>query len=181
LMVGFNRRYAPVYRALADVAWSVVVMQKNRVRSADEVRRVVFDDFIHIVDTLRFLARGAQLRDVDALVVDGLLQQLTVTLVGGGTTAIGLMNRDGGLVEEVLEVHGPGLKRRVTDLADAVEHAVGIESVTRRGDWTAVERQRGFAAICAEFLDGVRAGRVFDADDALRTHQVCEQIVAAIG
>jgi virulence factor len=180
LMVGFNRRYAPVYRQLAGVPWSVVVMQKNRVRSADDVRRVVFDDFIHVVDTLRFLTPNAELRDVDAVVSDGLLHQLTVTLVGG-TTAVGLMNRDGGLVEEVLEVHGAGLKRRVTNMADVVEHAGGVETFTRRGDWTTVEQQRGFEAICAEFLAGVRAGHVFDAYDALRTHHVCEQIVAAIG
>jgi virulence factor len=181
LMVGFNRRYAPVYRQLGGVPWSVVVMQKNRVASADEIRRAVFDDFIHVVDTLRFLAPGAELRDVDAVTADGELQQLTVTLASRGTTAIGLMNRAGGLVEEVLEVHGPGLKRRVTDLASTVEHRAGVESVTRRGDWTPVERQRGFDAICAEFIAGVRAGRVFDADDALRTHRVCEQIVTAIG
>jgi virulence factor len=181
LMVGFNRRYAPVYRQLVGVPWSVVVMQKNRVQSADEGRRVVFDDFIHIVDTLRFLAPRAELRDVDAVVSAGLLQQLTVTLVGGGSTAIGVMNCDGGLVEEVLEVHGAGTKRRVTNMADVTEHTGGVERVTRRGDWTTVEQQRGFEAICAQFVAGVRAGQVFEADDALRTHQVCEQIVAEIG
>ena len=55
LAVGFNRRYAPPYAALADLPRTVVLMQKNRVGQPDAPRRLVFDDFIHVVDTLRFL------------------------------------------------------------------------------------------------------------------------------
>jgi virulence factor len=180
LMVGFNRRYAPVYRQLIDVHASLVLMQKNRLGLPGELRRVVFDDFIHVVDTLRFLAPLADDLDVQATIVDGLLHRLVVTLTGGGVTAIGLMNRDGGATEEVLEVHGPGIKRRVVDMADVVDHAGGVQTVSHRGDWTAVEQQRGFEAICAQFLESVAAGLVLDAGDALRTHEVCEAIVGAV-
>lgn len=55
LAVGFNRRFAPAYAPLALLDRSVVLMQKNRVGMPDEPRRAVFDDFIHVVDTLRFL------------------------------------------------------------------------------------------------------------------------------
>src|SRR5665811_1994846 len=55
LAVGFNRRFAPAYAPLAQLNRSVVLMQKNRVGMPDEPRRLVFDDFIHVVDTLRFL------------------------------------------------------------------------------------------------------------------------------
>lgn len=180
LMVGFNRRYAPVYRQLVDVPASLVLMQKNRVGLPEEPRRVVFDDFIHVIDTLRFLAPRTDNLDVQATVANGLLHGLVVTLAGDGVTAIGLTNRDGGATEEVLEVHGPGIRRRVVDMAGVVEHAGGVETVSRRGDWTPVEQQRGFDAICAEFLDSVAAGRILDAGDALATHEVCEAVVGAV-
>src|SRR3569833_281373 len=51
LMVGFNRRHAPMYRQLADEPRRrMVLMQKNRRFSPDTPRHVVFDDFIHVVD-----------------------------------------------------------------------------------------------------------------------------------
>ncbi|NJO13130.1 MAG: Gfo/Idh/MocA family oxidoreductase [Gammaproteobacteria bacterium] len=58
LMSGFNRRYAPMYAALAQQPERrLVILQKHRPRLVDVTRRVIFDDFIHVVDTLRFLAR----------------------------------------------------------------------------------------------------------------------------
>jgi virulence factor len=108
------------------------------------------------------------------------LQQLVVTMTGDSVTAIGMMNRDGGATDEVLEVHGTGRKRRVVDMAEIVDHNDGVETVGRRGDWTPVERQRGFEAICAEFLTSVRKGVLLDAGDALRTHEMCEEIVVSI-
>ena len=59
LLVAFNRRWAPAYRDVA--AWpdrDVVLLQKHRAGQPDDVRRVVFDDFVHVVDTLRFLLDG---------------------------------------------------------------------------------------------------------------------------
>jgi virulence factor len=38
---------------------------------------------------------------------------------------------------------------------------------------------RGFTAMCEAFLASVRAGDVLSARDALRTHEVCETVVAA--
>lgn len=179
LFVGFNRRYAPVYRRLCGVRAYSVFMQKNRVGLADDVRRVVFDDFIHVADTLRFLVPEAEIVDVRAHVSQDLLHSLTVTLAAGDVVAVGSMNRDGGLTEEIVEVDGPGVLVRVRDMAEVVEHREGREVVIHRGDWTTVTEQRGFDAICAAFLDAVRRGDVIDATDALRTHELCERIVGA--
>lgn len=184
LAIGFNRRYAPAYTALREPEPAVVLMQKNRVGLPDVARRVVFDDLIHVVDTLRFLLPpGPAELDVRCRVGDGLLRSVTVQLSTGGSTAVGVMHRVSGVTEEILEVLGEGHKHRVVDLAEVWRYDArdpGGPRLTRRGDWTPVETQRGFTAMCAEFLDAVRAGRQVSARDALHTHELCEQILAAI-
>ncbi|WP_067178245.1 Gfo/Idh/MocA family protein [Microtetraspora niveoalba] len=179
LMVGFNRRYAPGYAALRDLPRDLVILEKNRVGAAADPRSVVFDDFIHVVDTLRFLAPG-EVTDVRVRtrVRGGLLEHVVLELGGDGFTAIGIMNRLGGAAEETCEVMGDGRKRRVVDLGDVVDHAGG-ETLSRRPPWTPVARQRGIEQICHAFLDAVRAGRVLHADDALVTHAMCEDVVSA--
>jgi virulence factor len=186
LMVGFNRRYAPGYAGLRELPRDLVVMQKNRAGQPDDPRRVVFDDFIHVVDTLRFLAPGdISEMSVDVGLRDGLLEHVVLRLSGSASggersafTAVGIMSRVSGASEETCEVMGGGGKRRVVNLADVVDHSGG-ETLTRRGDWTPVARQRGIEQACHEFLASVRAHRVIAADDALRTHALCEEIVAA--
>lgn len=180
LTVGFNRRHAPAYREL--LSWpsrDVVLMQKHRVGLSDDVRRVVFDDFIHVVDTLRFLGPPSSEVDVTAVVAAGRLDSVTVHISDGRAVAIGVMNRVAGLTEEVLEVLGPGRKRRVVNVAETTDFA-GAECTTRRDEWTPVAVQRGFEQICGEFIADVRAGRVRSAQDALATHAMCEEIVQAI-
>jgi virulence factor len=180
LAVGFNRRHAPGYAALAELPRSVVLVQKNRVDLPDEPRRVVFDDFIHVVDTLRFLLpAGEEEADVRPVVRDGLLRTVTLGLTSGGATGLGVMNRVGGSNEEVVEVLGDGHKHRVLDLATVERHRDGRVEVVRRGDWTPVPEQRGFTGLCDRFLGAVRDGEVLSARDALRTHELCEDVVRA--
>ncbi|MBO9560225.1 MAG: Gfo/Idh/MocA family oxidoreductase [Caulobacter sp.] len=176
LMVGFNRRFAPVYRDAAALNLPLVVMQKNRADQADEARRVVFDDFIHVVDTLRFLAPGAVGARVHGRVVDGLLEHVALSLSGDGRDALGVMNRTSGANEEALEVSGAGAKRRIVDMAQVIDQGAQ-DSLTRRGDWSSVGRQRGFEDMCEHFLSAVRDGRRLSALDALETHRLCETVV----
>ena len=178
LMVGFNRRYAPDYAALRDQPRDVCLMQKHRRGPLDEARRTVFDDFIHVVDTLLFLApAGAERVTIETLVRDGLLHSVTLMLASDRHVAIGSMNRDSGLDEERLDVIGGGRKHSVLNLAERREQADGIESLTRRPDWAPIGRQRGFEAMCADFLQGVQDGRATASDDVLTTHRLCEDIV----
>lgn len=177
LLVGFNRRRAPSYAALLDLPRDLVVMQKNRRHHAEDARIAIFDDFIHVVDTLRFLVPGeVEHTGIRTRVRGGLLEHVTLELSGDGFTTFGIMNRVSGLAEETLEVMGRDVKRRVVNMADVIDYA-GAETLTRRGDWTPVSRQRGIEQVCLEFLDTVRSGVPADAEDALITHAICEDIV----
>ncbi|MEU5318979.1 Gfo/Idh/MocA family oxidoreductase [Streptomyces sp. NPDC021056] len=180
LAVGFNRRFAPGYAQCADHPRELILMQKNRIGLPEEPRSMILDDFIHVVDTLRFLAPGP-VDDVTvrARVQDGLLHHLVLQLSGDGFTALGVMNRLSGSAEEILEVSGQDTKRQVVNLAEVIDHK-GQPTVRRRGDWVPVARQRGIEQVVMAFLDAVRAGKVVSARDALATHELCERVVRAV-
>nr|WP_206328100.1 Gfo/Idh/MocA family oxidoreductase [Streptomyces sp. S3(2020)] len=180
LAVGFNRRYAPGYAQCADHPRELILMQKNRIGLPEEPRSMILDDFIHVVDTLRFLAPGP-VDDVTvrARVEDGLLHHVVLQLSGAGFTALGVMNRLSGSAEEILEVSGQDTKRQVVNLAEVIDHK-GQPTVRRRGDWVPVARQRGIEQVVTAFLDAVRAGKVVSARDALATHELCERVVRAV-
>ncbi|MFF8935283.1 Gfo/Idh/MocA family protein [Streptomyces paradoxus] len=180
LAVGFNRRHAPGYTQCADHPRELILMQKNRIGLPEEPRAMILDDFIHVVDTLRFLVPG-EIDDVTvrARVQDGLLHHLVLQLAGDGFTALGVMNRLSGSAEEILEVSGQDTKRQVINLAEVVDHK-GQPTVRRRGDWVPVARQRGIEQAVLTFLDAVRTGKVLSARDALETHELCERVVRAV-
>jgi virulence factor len=183
LAVGFNRRFCPAYAGLAELDPSVVLVQKHRRALPDRPRRFVFDDFIHVVDTLRFLLpTGEEQVSVWCSVADGLLATVTLAIRVGGSTGLGVMHRLSGSEEEVLEVMGAGYKHRVVDLAEVwrsdSDGPGGVRRMPRDG-WTSVSTVRGFSALCEAFLSSVRAGEVLSARDALRTHEVCETVVRA--
>ncbi|MEU1334771.1 Gfo/Idh/MocA family oxidoreductase [Streptomyces sp. NPDC005865] len=179
LAVGFNRRHAPAVAQCAEHPRELILLQKNRVGLPEDPRTLVLDDFIHVVDTLRFLAPGpVDHVGVRARVVDGLMEHVVLQLAGDGFTAVGMMNRLSGSAEEILEVSGQDTKRQVCNLADVVDHK-GQPSVRRRGDWVPVARQRGIEQVVLAFLDAVRAGEVLSARDALATHELCERVVRA--
>jgi virulence factor len=177
LAVGFNRRVAPGYAQCAEHPRELILMQKNRVGRPEEPRSMVLDDFIHVVDTVRFLVPGPiEHTVVQARIRDGLMHHVVLQLAGDGFTAIGVMNRLSGSTEERLEVSGQDAKREVVNLAEVIDHK-GQPSVRRRGDWVPVARQRGIEQSVLSFLDAVRAGKVLSAQDALQTHELCERIL----
>lgn len=181
LMVGFNRRFAPFYNQLNVIPdKSLILMQKNRVNQGEEVRTFIFDDFIHVVDTLRFLSPGMpeDIR-VTGYKKDGILQQAVVEWSGPRFTAIGVMNRDSGKTEEKLELIASGNKWQVNDLGESIHYCNGEEKRSRFGDWESILFRRGFAQIIDHFLSVIDQGLPSSstAEDSLLSHELCEYIV----
>jgi virulence factor len=182
LMVGFNRRYAPVYQKLKELQHpTMIVMQKNRKGLPDELRRFIIEDFIHVVDTLRYLFPYS----IDQLLVNGmsrnnLLHQVSIQFIANsGETAIGIMNRNCGATEEKLEVMSPDEKRVVYNVSEL--HIQNNRNITCEGDndWQTTLNKRGFEAVINDFLTAVKTKGCtkISAMDALRTHEICEEIV----
>ncbi|WP_055108320.1 Gfo/Idh/MocA family protein [Paenibacillus ihumii] len=181
LMVGFNRRYAPMYAAMKEQnERRLMILQKNRAALPDFARRFVLDDFIHVVDTVRYLSPG-EIKDtrISTYQRDGKLYHVVLHLEGDGFTSMAVMNRDNGITEETLEVMNPGNKWFIDGLNTTRHFHAGKEQLIKFNDWDPVLCRRGFHQIIAEFLNSVRNGTPdgLPARDALESHRLCELVV----
>ena len=182
LMVGFNRRYAPAYKNLKQLEnVNMIVMQKNRKALPGDIRTFIFDDFIHVADTLLYLSPHTEHSlTVSGMKRDGLLYHLVIQLkFPDGFAAIGIMNRDSGTVEEKLEVFTPDGKWQVNNVTDTVILKEKNETKIGTNDWESTLVKRGFNQIVDEFLSGLESGSSFPGQfpDPLITHRLCEEIV----
>ncbi len=182
LMVGFNRRFAPSYQNLKTVEdINMIIMQKNRKSLPGDVRVFVLDDFIHVIDTLLYLFPYP----IEKILVNGkkknnLLYHAVVQFISGnGATAIGIMNRDSGTVEEKVEVFSSGEKRVVYNLSESVILQDKHEKKSGTSDWEPTLFKRGFEQIVDNFLQKITSAEkpVTAAQEILRTHKICEEIV----
>lgn len=181
LRVGFNRREAPFVKGMKELEKpDVVIYQKNRVNLPAEIREYIFDDFIHVVDSMRYLLNDEIASfDVKGKVINGQLYSVTLQLIGSQGTAIGIMNRESGKNEERIEYICPGEKRIVEDLNTLTTFKDGLEIHHKFGDWEPVLYRRGFEQITDNFIkDVTKVGRFIESDeDSLKTHELCELIV----
>ncbi|MCC3357787.1 Gfo/Idh/MocA family protein [Bacillus sp. REN16] len=181
LMAGFNRRYAPSYVKLKEVEQpNMVVVQKNRKNLPGEPRTFIFDDFIHVVDTMRYLfPHPIEELLVNGRMENGALYHVVIQFISKGGTAIGIMNRDNGTTEEIAEVMGPLEKRTVTNVSTLVI-SKGMENIeVRSSDWESTLLKRGFEQMVKDFIHAVRTNSEpkISAWDALETHEICGKIL----
>lgn len=184
-MVGFNRRFCPKVRELKSKGKAdIIVMQKNREYPPGDIRRFVVEDFIHVVDTLRFLM-DEEIKDMDINFSreGNNLENVVVTFKGENTTAIGIMNRTAGITEENIEYMVRGNKYLVEDLVDSFEvNNIKGKIKTTYGGWENTLYKRGFEDIINHFLSSVKEGSKPNPsiEDSIITHKICEDIVKYI-
>lgn len=184
LMVGFNRRFAPMYKELKNIGEpNIIIGQKNRMGKGNDIRVFIYDNFIHVLDTLRFLMGKKHLNlEVKSLMKDDKLVNIVVQLSNDTTTAIGIMNRDSGMNEEVVEYMSSGSKIIVRDLNNTTLLVNGEEKIKNFKDWDRILYRRGFEGIVNEFLNSVKNNNnpSILIEDALDTHKLCEDIIRKI-
>ncbi|MBS4173092.1 Gfo/Idh/MocA family oxidoreductase [Bacillus sp. FJAT-49736] len=184
LMVGFNRRYAPAYQKLKELQNpNMIIMQKNRNSQPSDIRTFVFDDYIHVLDTMRYLFPV----NIEDIVVSGrkvgnTLYHAIVQFIGKGCNAIGIMNRDSGTTEERLEVMCPNEKRVAINVSEVIQYQDRNELKIVGSDWEPTLHKRGFYQIVDEFIHTVNNDEApkISASDLLQTHEICEIVVSKL-
>jgi virulence factor len=183
-MVGFNRRFIPRVKELKEHGKpNMIIMQKNRFSAPDYTRRFVLDDFIHVVDTLRFLMDTPVLEVKVEYQKNGeILNHLVIQLIGEECTAIGIMNKNSGVTEETIEYMTNADKYVVKSLVETTHFHNKEIRITKYGDWEPTLYKRGFYQIVDHFIECVKNNRkpTVSIEDSLITHEICERIVKYI-
>ena len=184
LMSGFNRRYVPTYRSLLKIdAPKTIIMEKNRTHQPGEPRSFILDDFIHVIDTISYLMGNIELDqiDINKIMRDDKLIQVTLTLKKGESLAIGIMNRDNAVTEESLEVMSLETKKKIKNINQIVDYIDGGEKISQTAGWNKMGYDRGFLDMITEFLERVKRGEnnkeELEAD--LLTHRLAEKVLEA--
>ncbi|MGE6259672.1 Gfo/Idh/MocA family protein [Heyndrickxia sporothermodurans] len=178
---GFNRRFAPSYKQLKYLSNpNMIIMQKNRKSLSDEIRRFVFDDFIHVIDTMVYLFPTT----IENIIVTGKkvesqLHHVIVQFTSKDCTAIGIMNRDSGTIEEKLEIMSPNEKFEVHNVSDLYNQKDKDKTKLGSSDWEPTLMKRGFEQIVTNFIEAVQLKNNvgISVNDLLLTHQICEEVV----
>jgi virulence factor len=113
---------------------------------------------------------------------DNLLHNVIIQLIGDECTAIGIMNRNNGATEEIVEYMTAGNKYIVSNLIETTHFHNKNESVSKFGDWESTLYKRGFYQIIDHFINCVEYNKTPDPSisDSLITHEICEKIIKMI-
>lgn len=190
LMMGFNRRFAPVYQkakaAYHDVAPDVMIAQKNRPASE---YRATLENAIHMVDLMRYLSGECISVHAKSMFTDPNYETLCTAQLEFENGSVGLLvaDRASGQWVETLELHGHNRSVYVNSpdsirVVDAEQAHVTTMTPLAMG-WAKVEDKLGFTNQDAHFFDCLKTGTVplTNAADAYKTHELMHRILVSSG
>jgi len=161
LMVGFNRRFAPLYRQLKENMQDAASlrMDKHRTNSVgpNDLRFTLLDDYLHVVDTALWLAGG------NATLESGLLQinEADQMLYGehhflcGETLVTTSMHRRAGTARESVQAVTEGAVYQLDNMQNWREEQQDILTQLPVPGWQSTLAQRGFVGAIEHFVDCV--------------------------
>lgn len=190
LMIGFNRRYAPVCQrakeVYTDISPDVIIGQKNRPQTE---YRATLENAIHIVDLMRYY--GGEVRNVNAIskFSDPYFETFTTAQMEfeNGASGILVADRSAGQWEETIEMHG-GSRSVLIKMADSVtitdereKHTMEMTPLAM--GWAKSEDKLGFTNAIRHFLDCVKNDEtpITNAADAFKTHELMDRILRSAG
>lgn len=190
LMVGFNRRYAPLYQQMKELFPDQTAGQCHllKTRQAEGLLQsptaAVWDDVIHLIDLSRWLMGDPQ--QVHATIQSGSQGEfvgLSVQLEYLNGRSATLAHLRAGGVQERVELYGAGMSARVEDLEVLQTQRGGITETRTHDPWLPTLTKRGFNSALDHFLHCLRNGQPPNqsAQDALKSHELAQTILDAAG
>jgi virulence factor len=184
LYLGFNRRFAPLIHSLANQPNPIhIIWQKHRVNLPGDPRVFIFDDFIHVIDSLRFLGEG-EIEDLQVFsrLQNGKLESIQAQWKQGATLMNGMMNRISGLTEERVEYFTPENKWQIENLTTGWHFRKENKTTIEFDNWESTLYKRGFINMIEDWIDVLLNGK-FDSNrnqEIWETHHLCESILKQI-
>ena len=183
LFVGFNRRYLPAMadaraQPLTELNW-----QKHRHALPGLPRQFLFDDFIHVLDSLCCYG-GAPTGDLHAVLRRSsqqpeLLAGVSINWQSGDRAISGSMNRSAGLTEERIDAYGDNLSLHIENCTRGTIARDKTVQTLAPNDWQPVLAQRGFVAMLDHWYQQIEAGRADGmlVESYLQSHRLAERLV----
>lgn len=187
LFVGFNRRYLPALAAARSQPLTEIHWQKHRHDLPGRPRAFLFDDFIHVLDSLCFYG-GVPGGDIHAVLRPSaqdpdMLVSASVAWQSGQVAVSGSMNRSAGLTEERIDAYGDNLSLHIENCTRGTMARDKTLQTLAPGDWQPVLESRGFVAMLDHWYRQVELGRADGGliESYLHGHRLAERLVALAG
>lgn len=162
LMVGFNRRFAPMYvkakEASQDIAWVRIDKHRKNNINNDFYADSLLDSYIHLIDLARWIGEGQislkgghiQQNENNNLVYShhSFQAQNGMQLFTG-------FHRNAGTGLELLEIVNMGKVIRVKDLHTYEVEENGELKITETGSWETLLKEKGFEGAIHHFISSI--------------------------
>ncbi|MFK4566841.1 Gfo/Idh/MocA family protein [Enterococcus sp. UD-01] len=180
LMIGFNRRFAPLVDELKSVKGkNMLLIQKNRVAAEEMTDYVIYDLFLHLADTVVYLLDDA-IKQIHTKIIEekGFLKRAILQVETETTTAIATMNLLAGANTEIYQVmsaDGTYLLENLTELT-IKKQTTQLKSF---GDWTTTLEKRGFQQMVSAFIEAVKTGTAahLKQENTFISHELCAKMI----
>jgi len=184
LMVGFNRRFAPMIQQLAALpAKHLIEVTKTRVDTLQPTPFAIYDLMIHPLDTALYLAGDigldyqvhtyCQQTDHHELLLARIQletphQLITVTL-----------DMQSGTNQEIATVQTPTGRYTVNNLTELVHQQATGQQLENVADWTPTLTNRGFAPMIDAFISAIENDQPSPISTARSrlSHELCQQLI----
>ena len=162
LMVGFNRRFSPLYRELKSHLGDAASLRLDKHRTdsvgPNDLRFTLLDDYLHVVDTAPWLAGDNATLDSGTLQTtdQGEMFYAEHHFSAGDVSVTTSMHRRAGSQREWVQAVTDGALFDVTDMREWREER-GAGVVTRPvPGWQTTLEQRGFVGCARHFIECVQ-------------------------
>lgn len=183
-MIAFNRRFAPMTDRLKTVTEkNFIKTSKNLANHQGEVKFLLYDVFIHPLDTLVYLLdEEIEAWSYQLVTEDEKLSRVLVSLHTATSTGLATMNLNAGVFEEVFEVEGPSGTYRLKELTEFEEVHGGAHTVTLPNGWASATYNRGFDAIVNSAIASVEGQDLeLKQENIIISHQIIAEILEKEG
>lgn len=185
LFVGYNRRYAPFIfeESNGGKENKHIYSYKHRVNSPQPIRFVIYDLFLHPLDTAIYMAGNQEIRlsHIEYRMEKELLSYVSVHLLGENTTMHVGMNLVSGANREGIELHKNNETIVIENLDKKTLYSDGVQQIKTFNDWDSTLYKRGFEPMIQSFLMSIVEGELPETQVKTKlSHEICEQIVSYI-
>ncbi|EEQ15097.1 virulence factor MviM [Yersinia frederiksenii] len=185
LMVGFNRRFAPLYQQIKQNMNQPASLRMEKHRhngiGPHDVRFTLLDDYLHVVDTALWLGGEAAILLSGAVQANEQGQMLYAEhhFQAGNCFITTSMHRHAGTQRESVQSVSPGTCYQIIDMRQWQQESEGQVTSLPAPGWQTTLEQRGFSGAVQHFIAAVsnQTAPLVSGEQAIYAQRMIERIL----